>query len=69
MRRLAQSFPAYGFATNVGYRTAAHLAALDAHGPCAFHRRSFAPGADRRRRLTDARAPLPRSRKSKILKG
>jgi len=43
MKRLAQSFPAYGFSTNVGYRSPAHLAALDAHGPCVFHRRSFAP--------------------------
>jgi len=43
MRRLARSFPAYGFSTNVGYRSPAHLAALDAHGPCVFHRRSFAP--------------------------
>lgn len=43
MRRLAESFPAYGFATNVGYATATHLAALSAHGPCPYHRRSFAP--------------------------
>ena len=43
MKRLARSFPAYGFSTNVGYRSPAHLAALDAHGPCVFHRRSFAP--------------------------
>jgi ribonuclease HII len=43
MKRLAQSFPAYGFSTNVGYRSPAHLAALNAHGPCVFHRRSFAP--------------------------
>jgi len=43
MKRLARSFPAYGFSTNVGYRSPTHLAALDAHGPCVFHRRSFAP--------------------------
>jgi ribonuclease HII len=43
MRRLADRFPAYGFGSNVGYSTAAHLAALAALGPCPLHRRSFAP--------------------------
>lgn len=36
-------FPAYGFAAHKGYGTARHLAALAEHGPCAIHRRSFAP--------------------------
>ena len=35
--------PGYGFDTNKGYPTPAHLAALDRVGPCAIHRRSFAP--------------------------
>ncbi len=43
MRRLALRFPVYGFATNMGYSTAAHLGALAAAGPSPFHRRSFAP--------------------------
>jgi ribonuclease HII len=43
MRRLGLLYPVYGFETNVGYSTAAHLEALAAHGPCPFHRRSFAP--------------------------
>jgi ribonuclease HII len=43
MKRLDRSFPAYGFSTNVGYRSPVHLKALSAHGPCAYHRRSFAP--------------------------
>jgi ribonuclease HII len=43
MRRLALLYPAYGFETNVGYATAVHREALEAHGPCPFHRRSFAP--------------------------
>ena len=43
MRRLHGRFPAYGFVTNAGYSTAAHLDALSRHGPCPFHRRSFAP--------------------------
>jgi ribonuclease HII len=36
-------YPAYGFSAHVGYPTPAHLDALRAHGPCAIHRRSFAP--------------------------
>jgi ribonuclease HII len=46
MKRLATCFPAYGFGSNVGYSTAAHLSALDREGPCPFHRRSFAPVRD-----------------------
>jgi ribonuclease HII len=34
-------FPAYGFARHKGYATPDHLAALDRHGPCPWHRRSF----------------------------
>src|SRR5438034_1267371 len=34
-------FPEYGFARHKGYATAEHLAALDRHGPCPLHRRSF----------------------------
>ena len=34
-------FPEYGFARHKGYGTAAHLAALEDHGPSAVHRRSF----------------------------
>jgi ribonuclease HII len=36
-------FPDYGFGRHKGYGTADHLAALDRHGPCEIHRRSFAP--------------------------
>ena len=43
MCRLHEEFPAYGFARHMGYGTAAHLAALKAHGACPQHRRSFAP--------------------------
>jgi ribonuclease HII len=34
-------YPAYGFAGHKGYGAKAHLAALDAHGPCPIHRMSF----------------------------
>lgn len=40
-------YPEYGFAAHKGYGSAAHLAALDAHGPCPLHRRSFGPVAAR----------------------
>lgn len=43
MSRLHDEYPAYGFARHMGYGTAAHLAALKAHGACPQHRRSFAP--------------------------
>ena len=35
-------FPLYGFAGHKGYITAAHTKALNEHGPCEQHRRSFA---------------------------
>ena len=34
-------YPRYGFARHKGYPTAAHVAALRAHGPSPVHRRSF----------------------------
>ena len=40
---LHAQFPHYGFAAHKGYPTAEHLDALQRHGPCAAHRRSFAP--------------------------
>ena len=40
---LHAAYPDYGFATHKGYPTPAHLDALRRHGPCAAHRRSFAP--------------------------
>ena len=43
MRLLHERFPQYGLDRHKGYGTAAHLAALAAHGPAPFHRRSFAP--------------------------
>jgi ribonuclease HII len=43
LRELDKVYPAYGFAQHKGYGTPEHLAALERHGPCAIHRRSFAP--------------------------
>ena len=36
-------YPAYGFDSNKGYPTPAHLERLRQLGPCPIHRRSFAP--------------------------
>ncbi|VFU10438.1 ribonuclease HII [Methylocella tundrae] len=43
MRRLCAVHPVYGFSRHAGYATPAHLAAIEAHGPCPFHRMSFSP--------------------------
>ena len=43
MAEVGRAFPDYGFAEHKGYATAAHSAAIEAHGPCIHHRRSFAP--------------------------
>jgi ribonuclease HII len=36
-------FPEYGFHAHKGYGTAKHLAAIEKHGACPIHRKSFAP--------------------------
>jgi len=41
MLEIDKQFPEYGFARHKGYGTADHLAALDRHGPCEWHRKSF----------------------------
>lgn len=43
MAQMDHALPGYGFAGHVGYGTAAHTAALSAHGPSPIHRMSFAP--------------------------
>ncbi len=40
---LDRRFPLYGFAAHKGYATEAHRSAIEQYGPCAQHRRSFAP--------------------------
>ena len=42
MRDLDTKFPNYGFAKHKGYITKVHTEALQEHGPCIEHRRSFA---------------------------
>jgi ribonuclease HII len=43
MQQLHTEYPVYGFAQHMGYGTAVHLAALQTHGACPHHRRSFGP--------------------------
>lgn len=43
MIELAGEYPEYGFDRHFGYSTPEHFKALEVHGPCAIHRRSFAP--------------------------
>ena len=45
MERMDELYPGYGFSLHKGYPTAVHRAALQTLGPCAIHRRSYAPVA------------------------
>lgn len=47
MVEIDREFPEYGFAGHKGYGSRDHLAALEKHGPCPWHRKSFAPVAER----------------------
>ena len=47
-----EKWPQFGFAKHKGYGTAAHLEALERHGPCPIHRRSFAPLRETQMELT-----------------
>lgn len=41
MKKLALEYPLYGFEVHKGYGTKAHYAALQEHGPCFIHRKTF----------------------------
>lgn len=41
MKQLHKKFPKYNWAQNKGYATREHQEALDQHGPCKFHRKTF----------------------------
>lgn len=43
MKMLHGAYPQYNWASNVGYGSKEHLAAIELHGPSAFHRFSYAP--------------------------
>jgi len=65
--QLHTEFPHYGFAGHKGYGTPEHLEALQRHGACVHHRRSFSPVAAALARtaaadavaLDDATMPVP----------
>lgn len=43
MHMIHELYPEYGFRSNVGYGTTEHMVALEKHGPCPIHRRSYGP--------------------------
>ena len=43
MVRCAATYPEFGFSSHKGYGTAEHRKAIETHGPCLLHRKSFAP--------------------------
>jgi len=63
MEKMENEYPAYGFAKHKGYGTTLHLQALNDHGVCVIHRRSFDPV----RRLCFGSVPL-RDRPSRNLR-
>ncbi|MGM9582696.1 MAG: ribonuclease HII, partial [Phascolarctobacterium sp.] len=43
MERMDVLYPAYGFASNKGYGSGAHMQAIAEHGATKWHRRSYEP--------------------------
>ena len=43
MDSYAEEYPQYGFNKHAGYGTKEHVAALNEHGPCPIHRKTFEP--------------------------
>ena len=41
MKEMALKYPEYGFDSNKGYGSEAHIVAIKKYGPCEIHRRSF----------------------------
>lgn len=62
MVQISQQYPEYGFGKHVGYGTAAHRQALQLHGVCAEHRRSFRPICELIDAKQDPSCTLPSSR-------
>ena len=54
MEKFDREYPEYGFQSHKGYGTRQHLAALESHGPCPIHRRSFRPVAQLTLELGDS---------------
>ncbi len=47
MLQIDREYPEYGFASHKGYGSQDHIAAIRKYGPCPYHRKSFAPVAER----------------------
>ncbi len=47
MARYQELHPQFSFSVHKGYPTPQHLAELEKHGPCAIHRRTFGPVAQK----------------------
>jgi ribonuclease HII len=59
MREMDLLHPEYGLASHKGYATPEHRRALKLHGPCALHRKTFAPvAAADPEMLEEALAPM-----------
>jgi len=67
MGRVAEEYKDYGFELHFGYATKVHKDALEKHGPCAIHRKTYAPVRESERNglplelpfdLADASDPL-----------
>ncbi|WP_394120552.1 ribonuclease HII [Planococcus donghaensis] len=43
MEEYAAQYPQYGFEKHAGYGTKEHVSALEKHGPCRIHRKTFEP--------------------------
>ena len=43
MRGYHLEWPLYGFDEHKGYATSKHLLAIEQHGPCPIHRKTFSP--------------------------
>ncbi len=41
MRQMHELYPQYGFNSHFGYPTKAHRKAIESHGPCPIHRKTF----------------------------
>ena len=54
MEEYDKQYPEYGFAVHKGYGTKRHYAALDEHGQCPIHRKSFLKKYEAQKRAAEA---------------
>ena len=66
MTDYAKRFPQYGFERHKGYPTPAHFYALNRYGPCAIHRRSYAPVREAESSFAKANKRLEKGRDAAV---